>query len=176
VPGGLREDMPKLLARLPPLDGRPVHLEVRRNLTHRGGAVHAGALLRERRIVFDAELPADPREFARIFVHELFHFAWLRLGNACRRSYEDLLRSELASHARGELGWSAEWRKCALHSGDADTRDRRWREYVCESFCDTAAWLYSGAGPHAEHTLARRFRERRRQWFAQSTVNQRISI
>ena len=43
---------------------------------------------------------------------------------------------------------------------------RRWSEYACESFCDTAAWLYAGAGEHAEFTLAARWSEARRAWFA----------
>ena len=81
--------------RLPPISGQPVRLEIRRALMDRRGAVHAGAFVRERRIAFDASLAGDPREFARIFVHEVFHFAWLRLGNARRWYYEELLRGEL---------------------------------------------------------------------------------
>jgi hypothetical protein len=161
---------------LPHIDGRPVRLEVRRELTDRRGAVHAGAFIRERRIAFDAGLAADPHEFARIFVHEVFHFVWLRLGNPRRWSYEALLRDELRNRARGELGWSAEWRKRALAAHDTGRRTRRWREYACESFCDTAAWMFSGVAAHREYTLARRFRERRRQWFQQSDVSNRISI
>jgi hypothetical protein len=155
-----------MLHHLPPIVGRPVRLEVRRKLADRRGAVHAGAFLRERRIAFDSALPGDPREFARVFVHELFHFVWLRLGNARRWSYEILLRDELLGRARGELGWSSQWRKRELQSGDSDLRSRHWREYACESFCDTAAWIFSGIRSHDEYTLARRFRERRRRWFA----------
>jgi len=162
--------------RLPSMDGRPVRLEIRRGMADRRGPVHAGAFLRERRIAFDAGLAADPDEFARIFIHEIFHFAWLRLGNPRRWSFEDLLHAEIRGRARGELGWSAEWRKRALAARDAARRTRRWREYVCESFCDTAAWLFSGVRAHPEYTLARRFRDRRRQWFRQSDVSNRISI
>jgi hypothetical protein len=163
--------------RLPKISGQPVRLEIRRGLRDRRGAVHAGAFLRERRIAFDAELARDSGEFARIFVHEIFHFVWLRLGNARRWSYEALLLEELSAGARGELGWSAEWRKRALPPGEAQRRTRRWREYLCESFCDTAAWLYSGVPSHAEYTLARRFRERRRRWFAsQPAISRQISI
>jgi hypothetical protein len=160
---------------LPRMDGLPVRLEIRRELTDARGAVHAGAFIRERRIAFDAKLACDPQEFARIFVHEIFHFAWLRLGNPRRWSYEALLREELKRRARGELGWSAEWRKRALPAHDI-RRTRRWREYACESFCDTAAWLFSGVPAHSEYTLAGRFRERRRQWFHQNGVTDRISI
>jgi hypothetical protein len=159
------------MKRLPAMAGRPIRLEVRRLRE-----IHAGAFLRERRIAFDAELGADRRELARIFVHELFHFVWLRLGNARRWSWEDVLQGELEAHARGELGWSAEWRKQALAPEDCRNRSRRWREYACESFCDTAAWMFSGVRAHAEFTLGRRFRERRRRWFTACDVTKRISI
>jgi hypothetical protein len=158
------------------MEGRSIRLEIRRALTDPRGPVHAGAFIRERRIAFDAALAADPQEFARIFVHEIFHFAWLRLGNPRRRSYEALLHDEMLRRARGELGWSAEWRKRALAPRDAGRRSRRWREYVCESFCDTAAWMFSGVSAHPEYTLAHRFREHRRQWFQQSGATDRISI
>jgi len=165
-----------LLKRMPPMTGQPVQIEIRPALRDLHGAVHAGAFLRERRIAFDAGLADDRREFARIFVHEVFHFAWVRLGNARRWSYEALLVEELQRRGRGELGWSAEWRRRALEPDDARRRTRRWREYVCESFCDTAAWMYSGVRAHREYTLARRFRDRRRRWFAQPDIHRRISI
>ena len=111
-----------------------------------------------------------------MFVHELFHFAWLRLGNPRRRSFEALLRGELDTRARGELGWSAEWRKRELELADIARRSRLWREYCCESFCDSAAWLYSGVSKHAEFTLGRRWRTRRRQWFDQLTGGRALSI
>jgi len=162
--------------RLPAVTGRPVRLEIRRSLRDRYSEVHAGSFLRERRIAFDAGLTRTQREFTRIFVHEVFHFAWLRLGNARRWSYEEVLRRELDRGARGELGWSAEWRKRKLEPRDWTERTRRWREYTCESFCDTAAWMFSGIRSHAEYTRARRFQERRRRWFDLSDVSKRISI
>ena len=153
---------PGLLRRLPPLTGAPIRIHFTKGLRDRHGAAHGGAFLRERRIALDcarAELP-------RILAHELFHFVWLRLGNAARRSWEDLLRVEMAAGARGDLGWSAEWRKLALSPDRIASRHRRWREYCCESFSDTAAWLYCGIARHDEFTLAPRFRARRRAWFA----------
>jgi hypothetical protein len=147
--------------RLPALTGAPIHIQLDAGLQDRHGPVHAGAFLRERRIAFDC----TRAEFPRIFVHELFHFVWLRLGNARRRDFENLLRAELDRHIRGELGWAAEWRKRALSSGDISRRSRRWREYCCEAFCDTAARFYSGVGTHREFTLANAARLRRRQWF-----------
>jgi len=161
-----------VLHRLPPVEGAPVHLRKAPGLRDRHGAVHAGALLQARSIAFDCTL----KEFPRILVHELFHFVWLRAGNPVRRSYEELVRREWRARARGELGWSAQWRKRALDPRDIESRSRRWREYCCESFCDTASWLYSGAGGHEEFTLAVRFRAARRAWFARLIATKRLSI
>jgi len=152
--------------------GAPVRLQRTRGLRDRRGAVHAGAFLRERRIAFDC----SRAEFPRIFIHELFHFVWLRMGNTARRSWEDLVKSECLEGASGELGWSAEWRKRALERRDIGMRTRRWREYCCESFCDSAAWLYSGTARHKEFTLAARRRGRRRAWFAEAAGGPALSI
>jgi hypothetical protein len=131
-----------------------------------GQPVYAGSFIRKREIVLDQELEGQPRELARILVHELFHFAWVRLGNPTRRSYEALLREEWKHRARGELGWSAESRKREL-SGQSKrvSGAPSWRDYLCESFCDTAAWIYSGVQRHPEYTLAPRHRNRRAKWF-----------
>lgn len=147
--------------RLPPLGGAPIHIRSHPGLKDRHGPVHAGAFLRERRIAFNC----TRAEFPRIFVHELFHFVWVRLGNARRRDFENLLCGEMERRTRGDLGWAAECRKLALAPDDITGRSRRWREYCCEAFCDTAAWLYSGIAGHPEFTLANRARLRRRQWF-----------
>ena len=133
--------------------------------TERGKEVHATSFVRRRRIVLDAELKRQPRELARILVHELFHFAWLRLGNPKRRSFEALVRREMKARVRGELGWSAEHLKIALGRSDSALRTRAWREYCCESFCDTGAWMFSGARRHHEFTLPVRARSGRRVWF-----------
>jgi hypothetical protein len=113
--------------------------------------------------VLDRDLKADASEHGRILLHELFHFVWVRLGNPARREWEDLLGMEWRRRARGEAGWSAEWRKKELQDRDARERSRRWREYCCESFCDTAAWLWGGQ--ETELTLARRWRSGRHAWF-----------
>ena len=159
-------------ARLPELRGRPVRLQSIRGLQDRRGPVHAGAYLRERRIAFDC----SAAEFPRIFVHELFHFVWLRCGNPLRRSFEDLISAECRAHARGELGWSAEERKAGIRESDLLRGGRRWREYICESFCDTAAWLYSGVDAHPEFTLSLRYRKLRRQWFEGEIETRALSI
>jgi hypothetical protein len=108
--------------------------------------------------VMDAELARQPAEFQRILIHELFHFVWVRLGNPRRFDWQTIIEQELNRHARGELGWSAEWRKRT-----GKRAGRIWREYLGESFCDTAAWLY-GHQMHDEFTLAERFRVRRAGW------------
>jgi hypothetical protein len=141
-----------------------------------GVEVHAGSFLRKREIVLDAGLLASPRELARVLTHELFHFVWLRLGNPGRRSYETLIAGEIRERVRGELGWSAEWRKRRLTARDRRERTRRWREYVCESFCDTAGWLLTGGGRHEEFTLDGRSRIRRRRWFYRAEALRRIAL
>jgi len=161
-----------IVRRMPPLTGVPVRVDMVRGLRDRRGAVHAGSFLRERRIALDCARA----EFPRIFVHEVAHFIWLRLGNAVRFSYEDIVRAELAARASGELGWSAQWRKDALRAEDIAGRTRRWREYGCESFCDTAAWLYGGIERHEEFTLGAAWRRRRRTWFAEVLGNRTLSI
>lgn len=172
-------DVRGALRRTPPLAGRPIRLTFRPRLIARrgklvsddasgGAVVHAAAFLRKRHVILESSLLASRRNLSRILVHELFHFAWLRLGNRRRRSWEQLLASEFRRHARGELGWSAEIRKQRLTAEDAAARGRRWREYACESFCDSAAWLFSTSGAHAEYTLAPRHRELRRRWMRQA--------
>jgi hypothetical protein len=147
---------------LPLLSGRPIRVEIRQSLGPHLAATH----IPRRRILLDAGLLAERGEFERILVHEIFHFAWVRLSNQTRRSWEGLLANELAKRARGELGWSAEWRKNKLARGDVRRRSPAWRRYVCESFCDTAAWLFAGLRRHGEYTLPAASRGIRRSWFA----------
>jgi hypothetical protein len=110
-------------------------------------------------------LRGNKTEHERILLHEIFHFVWVRLGNPRRREWEALLAREWKARARGEAGWSAEWRKRALRSDDVAQRTLAWREYCCESFCDTGAWV--GGGHEREVTLAARRRETRRSWFTE---------
>ncbi|MGH9672995.1 MAG: hypothetical protein ACRD44_07420 [Bryobacteraceae bacterium] len=130
----------------------------------RGAEIHGASLVRRRMIVLDEQLLSDPPELGRILVHELFHFVWARLGNAKRRDYERLLRLEWRRRAKGELGWSSELVKRRLRSADLARRSRRWREYVCESFCDSAAWRLGDLSRHDEFTLGAKFRAGRRLW------------
>jgi hypothetical protein len=158
-----------VLRRMPVLRGGPVRVHSRPGLRDGRGPVHAGTFLTERRIA----LNCTQVEFPRVFAHETAHFIWIRLGNPKRFSYEDLIRSEPGT---GELGWSAEWRKQALTPDDIADRTRRWREYCCESFCDTAAWMYSGLTEHPEFTLAGNLRRRRGRWFEETLGRGPLSI
>jgi hypothetical protein len=157
---------------LPALAGRPIAVRIRRSL----GPHLASASIPRRRILLDAEVFASPGEFERILIHELFHFVWVRFSNARRRDWEGVLACELARRAQGELGWSAEWRKAKLAPSDARLRTARWRRYVCESFCDTAAWRFAGLRAHGEFTLAAPFRRLRRQWLERNLAPGPLAI
>jgi len=146
---------------LPIVTGRPIRVEVRRSL----GPHHAAASMNRRLILLDSALLAIRGDFERILVHEIFHFAWRRLSNPARRSWERVLRREMAAGAEGELGWSAELRKTKLKRRDPIDRTPAWRRYACESFCDSAAWRFAGLRSHDEFTLPAAFRRLRREWF-----------
>jgi hypothetical protein len=164
------------------LTGAPIHISVRQDLRcargriveGQGTAVHAATFIRRRRIVLDAELLLDDDELRRILIHELFHFVWARLANSIRRAWERLLAAQRS--ASGELGWSSEYRKHALNRGDLQRRSRKWREYCCEAFCDTAAYLYARSRRHGEFTLRGRERRQRIAWFSNNLGRGCISI
>jgi hypothetical protein len=119
-----------------------------------GTPVHAASFIRRREIVLETQLLARPRQLKLILIHEIFHFVWPRLGNKGRAEFTALITAELAAGARGELGESA-----------AAAKTHSLKHYVCESFCDTAAWLYSGVSNSPEFTLAARWQKKRRIWF-----------
>jgi hypothetical protein len=164
------------------LTGPPIHISVRQDLrvsrgriyTGRGTHVHAATFIRLRQIVLDAELLKSDIELRRILIHELFHFVWVRLGNTLRRSFEEVLRAQRTTP--GELGWSAEYRKQELVSRDVRERSRRWREYCCEAFCDTAAYLYARSKHHDEFTLPLRACRKRIAWFGKNLGAGRVRI
>ena len=160
---------------LPDLTGRPIRIFVQPQLTahrgrllsrhpHKGVAIHAASFIRERRIVLETQLLRKTRLLRLILVHEIFHFVWARLGNRKRAEYAAIIQHELASGAGGELGESSDVKKTARGPVGAPA----WRDYVCESFCDTAAFLYAGVAGHATFTLAQRWIARRRKWFQET--------
>jgi hypothetical protein len=139
-----------------------------------GNPAHAATFIRKRLILLDEELRRDRSEHARILAHEIFHFVWVRLGNPARLEWEAALRGEFTRRVSGEAGWSAEWRKLRLRNGDVRARTRAWREYCCESFCDTgAAWLTPS---RAEATLRRRILRARFAWLAASLPSAGLPI
>jgi hypothetical protein len=143
-------------------DGDPVSIRYRANLRDTAGnPAHAATFIHRREIILDPELKKKPRQHRRILLHEYFHFAWVRLGNPRRAAWAALLTSEWQARARGEAGWSAEWRKKKLSPRDVACRTLFWREYCCESFCDTAAFVFAPNADCSEVTLSpTRLRER----------------
>ncbi len=127
-------------------------------------------------IYLDPCLLEQHGEFERILVHELFHFAWVRLGNPLRRDWERVLAGEFRGRVRGELGWSAEWRKLKLKPQDVRGRTAAWRRYACESFCDTAAKVYAGLTRHEEFTLPARAVRRRAEWMEQNLATFEVRL
>lgn len=155
------------------LTGEAILISVRQDLRCARGRIvadgvpmHAATFIRRRRIVLDAELLQNDDELRRILIHELFHFVWARLDNSRRRSFERLLSSQRG--APGELGWSSEYRKRELAARDVRQRSRKWREYVSEAFCDTAAYLYATRKRHGEFTLPAGERRKRIAWFGKN--------
>jgi hypothetical protein len=171
LPGKAADHIRRAVEILPLLVGAPINIYVLPELTasrgklltghpKKGTPVHAASFIRERRIVLESALLRAPESLRLILIHELFHFVWARLGSRIRMEYEALLQNELRVAARGELGESSSVKKESLE-GDV----RHWREYVCESFCDTAAWLHAGVRQCQDYTLRSRFRKRRATWF-----------
>lgn len=152
---------------LPELNGRPIRVILRASL-----GPHLAATSIPRRVIYlDREVLAQRGDFERILVHELFHFVWVRLSNQARREWESLLSVEFRRRVKGELGWSAEWRKHKLGTQDVAARTPAWRRYACESFCDSAARLYSGLKNHEEFTLSSPWVRRRSAWMANLATN-----
>jgi hypothetical protein len=156
-------------------DGPPVRVRYRAALLDAAGnPAHAATSIPLREIVLDPELKADPREHGRILLHEYLHFAWVRLGNPRRWAWEAHLASEWHAGVRGEAGWSAEWRKNQLTAADVNARTRRWREYCCESFCDTGACWKTEV--MSENTLGRAVRRARGEWFSLQFEGRRLRV
>ena len=143
---------------------------------------HAASFIPQRYLLLAQSLLSRPGELGRILYHELCHFLWPRLGTG-RRLYEAVITRETEAGIAGELGYSAAAAKEALcaargkgkgsaAAGLVRSPDRSWRHYLCESFCDTGAWLLlRQAGHrrrrHSEWTLEPQARpERLRAWRA----------
>ena len=163
---------------LPKLRGDPISVSIKPGLTTSNGKllsgcpesgtpVYAAAFIGRRRIVLESSLVRKSSSFRLILAHEIFHFVWARLGNALRREFAALVFEELKAGARGELGESAAVHKAKLLAhGGVNVPGKPWRDYVCESFCDTAACLYGRARENSEFRLAASWRAIRSRWFA----------
>ncbi len=168
--GSRGEPVPKSRVRKSPVSkglafsGKAICVRVRRSL----GPHLAATNIRQRTILLDQEVLGGNGDFERILIHELFHFVWVRLSNQQRQEWGGILARELADGCPGELGWSSEWRKRKLTLRDWSQRTPKWRRYICESFCDTAAWLYAGLRRHEEFTLEPAARKVRRAWLRQA--------
>ena len=154
---------------LPPLSGPPIRVELRNSL----GPHHAATSIPRRLILLDRGVLSTRGDFERILIHEIFHFAWVRLSNQSRRDWETLLSSE---RQKGELGWSAEWRKLKLTPSDRSQRSPKWKRYARESFCDSAAYLFSELKQHDEFTLPVKSRLARKSWFQKTFASRPIAI
>ena len=162
-----RELISSTAKRLPLVEGGPISITIEPHLTAhrgqllsgqpRGTAVYAATFIRRRHIVLETSLLRRPTLFRRILQHEVFHFVWVRLNNLLRDEFAVLLETECQFRVRGELGESASVQKC-------DPTHSKWRNYVCESFCDTAAAFYAGTPPRLPYQLASRWRTRRQNW------------
>ena len=152
---------------LPDLDGQPIRVVIRASL----GPHLAATSIPKRVIYLDREVLAQRGDFERILVHELFHCVWVRLSNQKRWDWEAVLSAELRRRAKGELGWSAEWRKQKLRASDVRLRTSAWRLYACESFCDSAARVYSGLTRHDEFTLSSPWVRLRSDWMQNLATN-----
>ncbi len=148
----------RALRRLPPLSGDPIRVGRETGLCDRHGDSHAVTFLRGRRILFDCRRA----EFPRVFVHEVFHFVWLRAGNAARDSFGQLLAAEIERGARGELGWSAEWRKLRLTDRDRRSARAAGANTVAKASAIRARGFSRGMARHDEFTLAKSCRKVRR--------------
>lgn len=116
--------------------------------------------------MLETSLLADPAALRFMFVHELFHFVWVRLGNKTREEYSRLLSYEIERRARGELGESSAVKKAALRAErQVSPQSAMWRDYACESFCDSASSIFTGASVHEGPKLGKIWSAIRSDWF-----------
>jgi hypothetical protein len=100
-----------------------------------GDEVFAASFLTRREIVFDEALLQHAPEFLNIFAHELYHFVWRKLANADRVAWEQLLKAEKRPIHAGLSSRVAYERHCDQPNA------KKWKHYLCEAFCDSAAAL-----------------------------------
>jgi len=99
--------------------------------------VHAASFLPRREIVFDEALLDHAPDFVNIVAHEIYHFVWRRLSNLDRKDWALLLEQEQTPLHPGLSS------RLRFDAWVAKRTPRRWKDYVCEAFCDTAAGITS---------------------------------
>ncbi len=126
-----------------------------------GQPLQGASFLAERRIVLDEALLGHAPDLVNIFAHEVYHFVWRRLSNEERKSFADLLAGEKTPLHAGHSSRTRyeAWREKAT--------ERRWRDYVCEAFCDTAAGLTN------PNTL---ISAQRRRWFGNLIKKKKLPV
>lgn len=123
--------------------------------SHSGGHTHAASFIPQRYIIFRRELFRRRVELGRIAYHEFCHFVWPGLGNSKRRLFASLLEQEFREGLAGELGHSSAARKEKLREprrAGLAASPRAWRDYACESFCDTGSFVLLGKERRARHS------------------------
>lgn len=114
-----------------------------------GEEVFAASFLTRREIVLDEALLEDAEQLLRVFAHEVYHFVWRRLSNGERGEWEAILAAERRPRHAG-LSSELRWKELG-----EERQGRRWKNYVCEAFCDSASHLRQGRD---------NFSPQRRQW------------
>lgn len=124
-----------------------------------GDQVFAASFLPQREIVLDQSLLTHAPDFVEILTHELFHFVWRRLPNADRASWSVLLESEKRPRHPGLSS------KIAFERHNEKASSAKWKHYVCEAFCDSAAAL-----------PGRKLSAHRRRWFESLNKRRRLAV
>ncbi len=126
-----------------------------------GDEVSAASFLARREIVFDTDLLGHAPDFVSIVAHEIYHFVWRRLPNGERFAWGELLRGEMRPR---HAGLSSRLRYEVYREGK---RERQWKDYACEAFCDTAAALTS---PNLKIS------PQRKRWFGDLMKKRRLPV
>lgn len=126
-----------------------------------GDEVFAASFLTRREIVFEESLLQHAPEFLNICAHEIYHFVWRKLSNADRAAWETVLKAEKRPvHA----GLSS---RVAFDRHRERPNPKRWKHYLCEAFCDSAAALT---------TPVAKLSSKRRVWLHELCKRRRLAI
>ena len=137
-----------------PLTGRPIEIRYQANLLDTAGnAAHAATFIRDRLIVLDEDLQKDSRGARCAFCSMN-----CCTSSGCGRETGAASHGKTSCAKNGKRAFAANadgrpsGARMQLRAVDVRVRTRAWREYCCESFCDTGAWFCGGG--EKEVTLA----------------------